>query len=150
MARQIPLLGFLAGMLLISTASTAAGGISISIGASWGTGHRVVGPPCRPAPRMHGRPHGPRRFGPGHFWHRCHGYRVRTLPLETRTLCPPTVVVRPSRPPQRDGVTVWITHSNGLRSEINLTRRGSGFVGPRREYYHTLPTQRQLRAVYGF
>lgn len=150
MARQIPLLGFLAVILLISTTSTATGGISISIGASWGTGHRVVGPPCRPAPRIHRRPHGPRHFGPGHFWHRYHGSRVRTLPLETRTLCPPTVVVRPPRPPQHGRVTVWITNSNGSRSEVNLTRRGSGFIGPRREYYHTLPAQKQLRAVYGF
>ena len=47
-------------------------------------------------------------------------------------------------------VTVNITNSNGSISRVRLRRHGVGYVGTRNEYYSTLPTQEQLRPVYGF
>jgi hypothetical protein len=47
-------------------------------------------------------------------------------------------------------VTVWITNSNGSQTSVSLQKSGPGFVGPRGEYYTNMPTQQQLRIVYGF
>lgn len=47
-------------------------------------------------------------------------------------------------------VTVNFTNSNGSISRVRLRRHGVGYVGTRGEYYSTLPTQEQLRPVYGF
>ena len=47
-------------------------------------------------------------------------------------------------------VTVNITNSNGSISQVRLRRHGVGCVGTRGEYYASLPTQEQLRPVYGF
>jgi hypothetical protein len=46
--------------------------------------------------------------------------------------------------------TVHVTNSNGSIIAVNLQRSGPGYIGPRGEYYPTLPTQDQLRPVYGF
>jgi len=51
---------------------------------------------------------------------------------------------------QTDYVTVNITNSNGSVSQVRLRKQGVGYVGTRGEYYNTLPTQDQLRPVYGF
>ncbi|HEG42598.1 MAG TPA: hypothetical protein ENH94_00965 [Phycisphaerales bacterium] len=45
-------------------------------------------------------------------------------------------------------VTVWITNSNGSKTEVRLRREGSGFIGPRGERYDSMPTNEQL-SVYG-
>ena len=78
---------------------------------------------------------------------------------------PPVVVVRPpvvlppappvvieQAPPiiQDSTVTVWITNSNGSRTSVQLTRRGYRYIGPRGEVYDQMPTNEQLRVVYGF
>ena len=47
-------------------------------------------------------------------------------------------------------VIVNITNSNGSISQVRLRKQGFGYVGPRGEYYDKLPTEDQLRAVYGF
>ena len=47
-------------------------------------------------------------------------------------------------------VTVNITNSNGSVSQVRLVRQGVGYVGPRGEYYDKLPTEDQLRPIYGF
>lgn len=47
-------------------------------------------------------------------------------------------------------VKVWITNSNGSQTSVNLRRSGPGFVGPRDEWYPGMPTEEQLRMVYGF
>lgn len=47
-------------------------------------------------------------------------------------------------------VTVNITNPNGSISQVLLRKQGVGYVGPRGEYYNTLPTEEQLRqAGYG-
>lgn len=47
-------------------------------------------------------------------------------------------------------VTVWITNSNGSKVPVRLRRSGPAYIGPRGEIYSTLPTEEQLRPVYGF
>lgn len=47
-------------------------------------------------------------------------------------------------------VTVWITNANGSRTPVLLRAVDGGqFIGPRGEYYAGLPTEDQLRPVYG-
>jgi len=45
--------------------------------------------------------------------------------------------------------TVWITNDNGSQTPITLTPSGNGFIGPSNEYYSTMPTEEQLKALYG-
>lgn len=47
-------------------------------------------------------------------------------------------------------VPVNVTNSNGSVIVVKLQRQGVGYVGPRGEYYASLPTSEQLRPVYGF
>ena len=58
---------------------------------------------------------------------------------------------------ERDGlrqemntVMVKVTNSNGSIIQVPLRKQGIGYIGTRGEYYATLPTQDQLRPVYGF
>jgi|SRR3989339_1323150 len=45
---------------------------------------------------------------------------------------------------------VNVTNSNGSIIQVRLMRSGTGWVGTRGEFYPTLPTEDQLRPVYGF
>ncbi len=46
--------------------------------------------------------------------------------------------------------TVWIQNSNGSRTPVLLRMtEGGQYIGPRGEYYPSMPTEEQLRAVYG-
>ncbi|MHC4085905.1 MAG: glycine zipper domain-containing protein [Planctomycetota bacterium] len=47
-------------------------------------------------------------------------------------------------------VMVKVTNSNGSVVQVPLRKQGIGYVGTRGEYYATLPTEDQLRPVYGF
>jgi len=47
-------------------------------------------------------------------------------------------------------VMVKVTNSNGSIIQVPLRKQGVGYVGTRGEYYETLPTEDQLRPVYGF
>jgi len=47
-------------------------------------------------------------------------------------------------------VTVNVTNRNGSIVPVRLRRHGVGYVGTRGEYYPSLPTEDQLRRVYGF
>ena len=47
-------------------------------------------------------------------------------------------------------VSVWITNTNGSKQEVRLRKSGPNFIGPRGEVYSTMPTEEQLRQVYGF
>jgi len=46
--------------------------------------------------------------------------------------------------------TVNVVNTNGSIVQVQLKRHGVGYVGPRGEYYQTLPRSEQLRPVYGF
>jgi len=47
-------------------------------------------------------------------------------------------------------VTVNITNSNGSISQVRLRKQGVGYVGTRGEFYDHLPTEDELRPIYGF
>lgn len=47
-------------------------------------------------------------------------------------------------------VVVNVTNRNGSIIQVPLKKHGVGYVGTRGEYYPTLPTEDQLRPVYGF
>lgn len=49
----------------------------------------------------------------------------------------------------RSTVTVWITNHNGSRTSVVLIKEGPWYIGPKGERYHSLPTQHQLRPLYG-
>lgn len=63
----------------------------------------------------------------------------------------PTVVAR-SHPKvvEHTNVVVWITNSNGSKTSVKLRKSGPGYLGPRGEWYPGMPTNNQLRVVYGF
>ncbi|MGB8225706.1 MAG: hypothetical protein WCE45_02385 [Sedimentisphaerales bacterium] len=46
-------------------------------------------------------------------------------------------------------ITVWITNDNGSQTPVTLTPSGVGFIGPSNEYYPCMPTEEQLKALYG-
>ncbi len=47
-------------------------------------------------------------------------------------------------------VMVNVTNSNGSVTPVRLTKQGTGYVGPRGEFYDHLPTSDELKPVYGF
>ncbi len=47
-------------------------------------------------------------------------------------------------------VTIWVTCSNGKQIPVTLTKKGTGYVGPKGEVYNTLPSEEDLRQLYGF
>jgi len=51
---------------------------------------------------------------------------------------------------EQNVVTVWITNSNGSKIPIRLKRSGPNYIGPKGDYYDHLPTEEELRPVYGF
>lgn len=46
--------------------------------------------------------------------------------------------------------TVMVTNSNGSQTPVRLVRDGDTWIGPKGEVYTTMPTEEQLRKVYGF
>ncbi len=50
---------------------------------------------------------------------------------------------------QQNVITVWITNSNGSQTPVKLTKDGPGYIGPRGERYASMPTEEQLKQVYG-
>jgi hypothetical protein len=67
-------------------------------------------------------------------------------PVVRPVVVPPAPVIEP----EPATITVWITNSNGSMTSIQLTREGPWYRGPRGEYYTSMPTNEQLRVVYGF
>ena len=50
----------------------------------------------------------------------------------------------------RNMVTVNVTNSNGSVTPVTLERSGNQWRGPRGELYNSVPSEGQLRSVYGF
>jgi hypothetical protein len=65
-------------------------------------------------------------------------------------LSPTITVTRPKCTVEQTEATVWITNSNGSRTSVKLKKSGPGYLGPRGEWYPNMPTNEQLRMVYGF
>jgi hypothetical protein len=105
-----------------------------------------IGQPA-PAPVYRAAPYREyREYGPP-WRHRF----VRIGPPVVIVRPPIPVVVEPAPPVIEDStVTVWFTNSNGSKTSVQITRHGGWYVGPRGEYYDQMPTNEQLRAVYGF
>ena len=57
---------------------------------------------------------------------------------------------RASMHDEMNTVAVNITNSNGSISQVRLKRHGVGYVGTRGEYYSHLPSENELRPIYGF
>ncbi len=55
-----------------------------------------------------------------------------------------------SSPSATEQVTVNITNSNGSVTPVKLQKKGAVYIGPKGEYYDHLPTEDELRGVYGF
>jgi predicted small secreted protein len=51
---------------------------------------------------------------------------------------------------QQNSEIINIHNSNGSISQVRVTRSGTGYVGPRGEWYDHLPTEAELKPVYGF
>ena len=51
---------------------------------------------------------------------------------------------------QANTVVINVNNSNGSITPVTLTRQGNLYVGPKGEQYTSLPTEEQLRKVYGF
>ena len=64
----------------------------------------------------------------------------------------PIMVQQPAQvePPQPPTMTINIQNSNGSYTPVLLRQVGAQWVGPKGEYYNTLPTVGQLRPIYGF
>ena len=46
-------------------------------------------------------------------------------------------------------ITVWINNGNGSRSPVVLRQEGPWYIGPRGERYFGVPSEEQLRPLYG-
>ena len=85
---------------------------------------------------------------PSHSQSRRHPViRSRRVPMVhsplRRIIISPTVVAERT-------VSVWITNNNGSQTEVKLTSVSTGgYTGPNGEYYPTMPTEDQLKTVYG-
>jgi hypothetical protein len=152
-----------AGMVLSLTAGARADtnfsisyfGHSGHVGVGVGIGRPIVAPEGCPPIHRHGY-YGP--WGHPRVIHVGPPVVVRPPVIVVRppvvrevvvTPAPPVVVTSPV--PVEDGtIIVWVTNSNGSKTSVRLTRDGSWFVGPRGEYYTEMPTNEQLRIVYGF
>lgn len=66
------------------------------------------------------------------------------------TVVEKTVVVQTPAPSPAEVAVVWITNDNGSKTEIKLTRTSEGgYKGPRGEYYATMPSEEDLKILYG-
>jgi hypothetical protein len=45
---------------------------------------------------------------------------------------------------------IQVHNSNGSITPIEIEKRGNTFIGPKGEHYESLPTEEQLKPVYGF
>ena len=144
------------GMVLLACSGKALGGtfsFRLSIGSK-----RHIAEPIRPGfrrPSFHKkhifiRPH-QRTF----LKRRPHPRKVVVLrrPRTHRiavNLVPTVIVTKPPITVEPTTITVWITNSNGSQTSVSLRKSGPGFIGPRGEWYPNMPTNEQLRMVYGF
>lgn len=83
-------------------------------------------------------------WGWGRSWGSHYGYRpVRYVQVVTPVQ---TVVTAPT---YAETVVVNVRNSNGSYTPVTLRRVGNVYVGPRGEQYFAVPTEDQLKAVYG-
>jgi hypothetical protein len=76
------------------------------------------------------------------------GCRKKSEPVAETKPAPESTASQPRQ--EMNTVTVNITNSNGSVSQVRLRKQGVGYVGPRGEYYDHLPTDEELKPIYGF
>lgn len=69
------------------------------------------------------------------------GYQVVQKPVQA--------VIATSQQVSGQQITIWVQNDNGSSTPVNLTSSNGSWVGPKGEYYRTLPTSDQLKPVYG-
>ncbi len=144
------------GTVLLACAGQALGG-TLVIRSSTSRGHRIARPIM---PRVYNHPFHKKRIfiHPHHrtfVKRRPHPHKVVVVRRPRRrqiavNLVPTVTVTTREIAVEQTTVTVWITNSNGSQRSVSLQKNGPGFVGPRGEYYTNMPTEKQLRMVYGF
>jgi len=136
-----------AGSIVISSHPTARVILSRPGGLGHGIGPRIWHPPYHKPVVVESWRERFLRLGSPHYRtvvvHHPPVRHVPIAPAPVRTVASPPVVAAGT-------ITVWITNSNGSRTSVRMTRNGSGYLGPRGEWYAGIPTNEQLRVVYGF
>ncbi len=130
--------------------SHSGSGVGIALGVRIGS--PIVTPPRYPPPHRHVVIHGPPRHRFVRLGPPCIETVVVPPPVVRRVVVEPmpTVTINTPVSVEEIAITVWITNSNGSKTTVRLTRQGPWYVGPRGEYYAEMPTNEQLRIVYGF
>jgi hypothetical protein len=166
MLRQRFILAVAVGTVLSVSLGDAEGG-TVVVHSSFRRAHSIAQPiGCRVCTHpvrsrsVHVGPHHRKVIvtGPHHhrfvrIWPRCRHVSVVSQPCVKHIVVNPrpTVVVR-SCPTaaEHTSVIVWTTNSNGSKTSVKLRKSGPGYLGPRGEWYPSMPTNNQLRVVYGF
>jgi hypothetical protein len=162
MTPQKTLGGLVAAVILLACTGAVRADAHLSVGAVIGS-HGGIGFWIGSAPRLHHDPPAHREIVIGRPWsHRvvrierpCRPPVVIARPPVPVVVEPaPPVIVRPVPPAvgarHASPVLVWIVNSNGSKTSVRLVRHGDWYIGPRGEYYDEMPTNEQLRTVYGF
>ena len=89
-----------------------------------------------PYPRSHWHARHHRPYAYGRFWRGHYGYDRPVHHVKVVRACDDTVVIN-------------VPNANGSYTPVTLRRAGGSYVGPRGEYYTTMPTVEQLKGVYG-
>jgi hypothetical protein len=61
-----------------------------------------------------------------------------------------TTTAKPEKQDAANIVTVNVTNSNGSFTPVKLAKQGDNYVGPKGEVYDHLPSEAELKSVYGF
>jgi hypothetical protein len=94
-------------------------------------------------------------YAPYHRFHYGYPYRpvyIAPPPVVVYSQPAPPQVIIPAAPvePEAVPVTIWVNNSNGSKTAVKLIQHGNSYEGPRGEWYTGMPTNEQLRSVYGF
>jgi len=116
-------------------------------------GKNVVRDSCRSRrARSHKRGAGPRHIRKVFLEPHYRNSIVVSIPWSRKVVVAPStgiVVVAPQQIIEPTEITVWITNDNGSLTAVTLTRCFPGYIGPLGEYYATMPTEEQLKILYG-
>jgi hypothetical protein len=84
----------------------------------------------------------------GYSQHRRHNHSHPEMPMAF--LPQSQIAVEPIVTVEDKTIVVWITNNNGSQTEVKLIPAvNGGYTGPKGEYYSSMPTEGQLKALYG-
>jgi hypothetical protein len=137
-------LGGISGRTAVADVHIGIGaGIALSPHAGIGVWLGSPGPVVRVVPHE--------RFYYGYPYRHVYSY-IAPGPVVVYPPVAPQVVVPSAPPVETEGipVTIWVANSNGSKTAVKLIQHGDSYEGPRGEWYTNMPTNEQLRMVYGF